>query len=99
MDVEDPATGFVVRQRKLDLPVNSPGPDECRVQTVDPVGCHDDLDVAAGVEPVQLIEELQHGALNFALAAGVGIVSGEKISLMTEVTIDTKFNNSFQSRI
>ena len=54
MDAKDPATGFVVRKRKLDLPVDSSGPDESRIEAVDAVGGHDDFDVAARVEPVQL---------------------------------------------
>ncbi len=54
MDVEDSAASFVVGQRELDLSVDPTGTDQGRVEAVDPVGRHDDFDVAARVESVEL---------------------------------------------
>jgi hypothetical protein len=63
-----------VRQRELDLAVDTSGPDERRVERLDPVRGHDDLDVAAGVEPVQLVQQLEHGPLDLALATRCRVV-------------------------
>mmetsp|Transcript_23550 Transcript_23550/g.52208 ORF Transcript_23550/g.52208 Transcript_23550/m.52208 type:complete len:624 (-) Transcript_23550:392-2263(-) len=52
-----------VGERKLDLSIDPPGPDQCRIEALDPVRGHDDLDVAALVESIKLVEELQHGSL------------------------------------
>ena len=51
------------------LSVNTTRTDKGRVERLDLVGGHDDLDVTAVVETVKLVEELEHSALNFALAA------------------------------
>ena len=72
---EDLALGVLVRVLEQDLAVDTAGADERRVQGVDLVGGHDHLDVAAVVEAVELVEELEHGALDLALAAGGGLVA------------------------
>lgn len=46
-------------------------PDQSRVQGLDPVGGHDDLNVASGVKTIQLVKKLQHGPLNFSLTTRV----------------------------
>lgn len=48
--------------------------DEGRIQGLDPIGGHDDLDVSSGVKSVQLVEELQHGSLDLTLASRVGVI-------------------------
>lgn len=48
--------------------------DERRVQCFDAVCGHDDFNISARVEPVQLIEELQHRPLDLTLAARVRVV-------------------------
>lgn len=57
------------------LAIYAAGPDERRVQGLDPVGGHDHLHVPHGVEAVQLVEQLEHGALNLSLAARVRVVA------------------------
>ncbi len=54
VNVEDAATGFVVRQRKLDLSVNPARTDQGRIQAVDTVGGHDHLHVTTRVKSVEL---------------------------------------------
>lgn len=41
-----------VGQGELNLAVDTPWPDECRIQSLDLVRGHDDLDVSSSVEPV-----------------------------------------------
>jgi hypothetical protein len=55
VDSEDPATSFVIRKRKLDLPINPTWPNECRIQTVDSVGGHDHFHIAPRVKAIELI--------------------------------------------
>ena len=62
-------------ERELDLSVDTTRPDERRVERFDLVRGHDDLDVTARVEAVQLIEQFQHGALDLALSARCRIVT------------------------
>merc|ERR1712037_1004417 len=71
VDVEDPPLGLLVGQRELDLAVDAARADQRRVQALDPVRRHDHLDVPLRVEAVELVEELEHGALDLALAARV----------------------------
>lgn len=54
MDVENSATGLVIRKWKFNLPVDSSWPNQCRVEAVNPVGGHDHLDIAARIEAVEL---------------------------------------------
>ena len=58
VDAEDAALRLGVREGELDFPVDAARADEGRVQGLDLVGRHDDLDVAARVEAVHLVEEL-----------------------------------------
>ncbi len=44
-------------------------PQQRRVQHVRPVGGHDDLDGAQGLEPVQLVQQLHQRALDLAVRA------------------------------
>ena len=43
--------------------------DEGRVKGFDLVGGHDDLDVPAGIEAIQLVQKLQHGTLNLTFSS------------------------------
>ena len=59
---------LTIRVLEENLSVNTTRADQGRVESVDLVGSHDDLDVTAVVETVQLVEQLQHSSLNFALS-------------------------------
>ena len=67
--LEDMPLRLNIRQRELDLAVDSPWSDEGRVKGLDLVGSHDDLDVPAGIETIQLVQELQHGTLNLTFSS------------------------------
>ena len=60
---------LTVRVLEENLSINTTRTDQSRVESVDLVGGHDDLDVTAVVETVQLVEQLQHSSLNFALSS------------------------------
>ena len=42
---------------------------QSRIENVDPIGGHNDFDVLGSFEAVELIKQLQHGSLNFGIAA------------------------------
>jgi hypothetical protein len=60
---------------KENLAVNTARADQGGIERLDLVRRHDDLDITTVIETVQLVEELQHGALNLALAAWRRLVS------------------------
>ena len=43
VNLEDASFGAFVRQRKLDLTVDAPGTNQCRVQRFDSIRCHNHL--------------------------------------------------------
>ena len=57
------------RGRELDFTINAARPQQGRVEDVEPVGRHDDFDVLRGLEAVELVQQLEHRALDFAVAA------------------------------
>lgn len=69
VDAQDVGAGLDRRGRELDLPVDAAGPQQRGVEDVQPVRRHDDLDVLGGLEAVELVQELQHGALDLGIAA------------------------------
>lgn len=62
-----------VGQAELDLPVQTSGPHQGRVQGVWSVGGHQYFDVASRVEAVQLVDELQHSPLDLIVSTGAVI--------------------------
>eukprot|EP00760_Papus_ankaliazontas_P002325 PhM_4_TR10948/c1_g5_i1/m.88486 len=75
VDVEDHLLRFLVRERELDLAVDAAGADQSGVERLDPVRRHDDLHLAVRVEAVELVQELQHRALDLFLAAAARVVA------------------------
>ena len=61
-------TNLKVGQVELDLPVEPSRSYECGVKCVGSVRCHENLYVAAGIESVQLVDELKHRTLHFVVA-------------------------------
>ena len=49
------------------LSVNTTRTDKGRVERLDLVGGHDDLDISTIIETVQLVKQLQHSSLNLTL--------------------------------
>lgn len=64
-----------VRQAELNLPVQTARSHQGRVECVRSVGGHQNLDVPTRVEPVQLVDELQHGPLDLVVSTGAIIKS------------------------
>mmetsp|Transcript_28895 Transcript_28895/g.66128 ORF Transcript_28895/g.66128 Transcript_28895/m.66128 type:complete len:385 (+) Transcript_28895:271-1425(+) len=86
MNVENMAFGLDVRQRKLDLSIDPSRPYERGIEALDPIGGHDDLDVPPFVEPVELVEQLEHGPLNLAGAPRLAVVAlgSNRVDLVDE---------------
>ena len=60
---------------KLNFSIDSAWSDKSWIQTLNFVGCHDDLDFCLTVESVKLIEQLQHSSLYFFFSSRVRIIS------------------------
>ena len=75
MQGEDLLLGVLVGGLEEDFAIDPSRADECRVESLDLVGRHDDFDVAAVVEAVELVEEFEQGALDLALTAAGGLVA------------------------
>ncbi len=69
VNLEDVCSRLLVRWRKFNLAVDAAGAQKRRVEDVDSIGRHNDLNVLRGLEAVELIEKLQHGTLDFGVAA------------------------------
>lgn len=65
-----------VRQTELDLPVQTAGSHQGRIQCVWSIGGHQNFDVATRVETIQLVDELQHSPLDLIVSAGAVIKPG-----------------------
>mmetsp|Transcript_14690 Transcript_14690/g.41334 ORF Transcript_14690/g.41334 Transcript_14690/m.41334 type:complete len:292 (+) Transcript_14690:196-1071(+) len=75
MNLEDAALSLSIREGKLDLPVNTARPDQRRVQALDAVSRHDDLDITHGIKSIHLVEQLKHCALDLALPTALTVVA------------------------
>ena len=69
VDLKDLRPPLQIRQRELHLSVQPPRAFQRGIQRVGAIGGHEDLDIPAGVEPVELIDQLQHGVLDVGVAA------------------------------
>ena len=65
----EPKAYLDVRQRELDLTINTAWPNQGRVQRLDSIGRHDDLDVTPLIETIKLVEQLEHGPLDLTRTA------------------------------
>jgi hypothetical protein len=68
VDLEDLSLGLDVGQRELDLAVDTTGTDQRRIQGLDTIGGHQHLDIATRIEAIELVQELEHCALDFTFA-------------------------------
>mmetsp|Transcript_18451 Transcript_18451/g.46679 ORF Transcript_18451/g.46679 Transcript_18451/m.46679 type:complete len:312 (-) Transcript_18451:612-1547(-) len=78
VDAQDLGACVLVGVRELDLAVEAARAHERRVQDVGAVGGGDDLDVVGGREAVQLVEQLEHGALHLAVPAAARVVCARR---------------------
>ena len=68
MDLQDLRARLLVGQRELDFAIQTARAEKRRVQHVDAVRRGEDFDAVVGREAVELVEQLEHGALDFAVA-------------------------------
>lgn len=69
MQCEDLALGVLVGILEKNFAIDTAGSNQRWIKGINFVGGHDDFDVSAIIETVQLVEEFQHCALNFLLAS------------------------------
>mmetsp|Transcript_60436 Transcript_60436/g.143179 ORF Transcript_60436/g.143179 Transcript_60436/m.143179 type:complete len:477 (-) Transcript_60436:8-1438(-) len=67
VDLEDLGAPLQIRHAKLHTPVHAARAKQRRVEGIRPVGRHQHLDVAAGVEAVELVHDLEHRALHLVV--------------------------------
>jgi len=67
VDGEDLALSLLIRERELDLAINTSWSDKSGIERFDSVGGHDYLHVRSGVETIELVEQLKHSSLDFFL--------------------------------
>ena len=75
MNRKDPLLALRIRQRQFNLSVDSSRSQQRRIQRFYPIRRHDHLHIAAIIESIQLIQQLQHRSLHFACSRRVRIVS------------------------
>ena len=68
-DILERMPQLTIRILKENLSIDTTRANEGRVQRLNLVGSHDDLDVTTVVETVQLVQEFQHSSLNFSLTS------------------------------
>lgn len=84
--LEDFTFGLRVWVGELNLPVDASRANQRWVKRFDPIGGQNYLDVPTSFESVQLVKQLQHGALDFLLSATCRVVPvrGNKQSYLYE---------------
>ena len=65
MNFEDLHTTLKIRQTKFNLPIDSTRSGESRIKGVRSIGSHEYLDVTPVVETIKLVDNLEHGTLDF----------------------------------
>lgn len=75
----------LIRVRELNLSIDAPRPEERGVEDIDAVRGHQDLNVVRGLEAVQLVDELQHRALDFGVPVrGIKTLPSDGVDLVHE---------------
>ena len=75
VNLHDLRPGVLVGVRELNLAIESAGAEQRGIEDVRPVRRRDDLHPVVAGEPVELVEQLEHGALHLAVAVGVRVES------------------------
>mmetsp|Transcript_2801 Transcript_2801/g.8771 ORF Transcript_2801/g.8771 Transcript_2801/m.8771 type:complete len:381 (+) Transcript_2801:309-1451(+) len=73
MNTQDIQTCTFAGVGKLDFTIDSTRPQQGRVKNINAVGRHEHLDILAGLETVQLVEQLEHGALHFTVSTATAL--------------------------
>jgi hypothetical protein len=68
-------TALTVRVLEENLAVDTTRSDKSGIQCVDLVGSHNNLDITAIIETVQLVQKLEHSTLDFTLTTRGGLVT------------------------
>lgn len=66
---------LTIRVLKKDLSINTARSNQSRVQGLNLISSHENLDISAVIEAIKLIEEFQHSPLDFSFATRCRIVS------------------------
>lgn len=75
MNTQDMCSAFVIRQTKLDAPVETTRSEQGRIQRIGSVGGHQHLDITSWVETIKLVDELKHRSLHLVITSGTVVKS------------------------
>ena len=67
MDLEDVQSTGLVRQWDLNLSVESTWPQECRIESVEPIRGYDGLNLSKIIESIKLVQQLHECSLDFTV--------------------------------
>jgi len=86
VDGENVEARVLVRVRELDLAIDSARPQQCLVKDVNAVRGHDHFNLVGSLEAIQLVEELEHRALDLRVAAGLAVLAraADRVDLVHE---------------
>merc|ERR1712125_254819 len=66
---------FDIWKREFNFSINTTRTNQCWIQTFNFIGCHNYFHVSSFVKPIQLVEEFQHGTLNFTSTSTAGVIT------------------------
>ena len=69
VNAENIGSGLDAGRGELDLSVDTSWAQEGRVENVETIGGHDDLDVLRGFETIELVKQLKHSSLDFGISS------------------------------
>lgn len=69
MNFEDLQSRFERWVGEFNFSIDTARPKQSRIQNIDSVGCHDDLDSLGRLETVQLIQQLKHSPLHLRVSS------------------------------
>lgn len=91
MNLEDVCASSEVGQTKLNLLPRQPGREtyfsvqttrslQGRIQGIGSICCHQNFDISAGIEAIQLVDDLKHCSLGFGVVVLIVVVSETRAS-------------------
>ena len=75
MDVVDPLLCALIWQREINFSINSSWSDQSRIKIFHPVRCQNYFYIAAAVEAIELVQQLQQCSLDLFFSSGMACIS------------------------
>mmetsp|Transcript_2966 Transcript_2966/g.5482 ORF Transcript_2966/g.5482 Transcript_2966/m.5482 type:complete len:378 (-) Transcript_2966:7-1140(-) len=92
MNLHNGLSIFRIGIGKFNLAIDPSGTEQGGIQNVDAIRRHDDLDVLRGFKAVELIEQFQHGPLDFGIATAIAARRSDGIDFVHEYNGGRRFS-------